>query len=250
MAKKKADASTALELVEIVRNRPVTTSLKVAEIFEKRHDLVIRNIRTLIGEVGGVLKNAETPSRPYFHETTYVHPQNGQRYPMYEMDFNAFTLVAMGFTGKRALEFKLQYIDAFNKMAEILHNWKNPEWVAVRGEVKVMFRKLTDAIKAVIIPLARAKGSTTPDDRFYMSWSKMLCEVGCYKPNTREKLSLGHNYILHQLENLAVMNIYGLAEMKILDYKAIYRTVKTRLNNFARIAMINERYGDARLITA
>lgn len=51
-----------------------------------------------------------------FCKTTYVHQQNGQPYPMYLMTRDGFTLLAMGFTGKSALEWKLKYINAFNQM--------------------------------------------------------------------------------------------------------------------------------------
>lgn len=242
MAMKKAVAAppATTELVEIMRNRAITTSLKVAEVFEKDHDKVVRDIRRLTEDMEGIAKIGDTP---YFRETTYIHSQNGQEYPMFEMNRDGFTLLAMGFTGKRALQFKLAYINAFNTMEEILSNRRDPEWQAIREEVKLTFRALTDAIKEVIIPLARAKGSTTNDDRFYQSWSRMLCEIGCYQPRSRDKLSRGQLYLLHQLEDIAVAQIRGLAALKFLDYKAIYRQTKIKLNNFAKIAMINERFG-------
>lgn len=254
MAMKKAEPA---ELVEIVRHRAVTTSLKVAEVFGKEHAKVIRDIEKILADCAEMASERQTPiladgvrtpnanfgQTPYFHKTTYQAEEGGRNYPMYEMDFNAFTLLAMGFTGKKALQFKLAYIDAFNQMAEVINNWKNPEWQAARKEVKVQYRKLTDAIKECIIPLARAKGSTTPDDVFYTNWSKMLNKIGCYKPGSRDKLSFGQQCILHLLENLAVTQIRGLAALKILDDSAIYRQAKIKLNNFAKIAMINERYG-------
>ncbi len=49
-------------------------------------------------------------------KTLYIHPQNKQEYPMFEMTRDDFTFLAMGFNGKKAAEFKEQYIGAFNKM--------------------------------------------------------------------------------------------------------------------------------------
>lgn len=57
-----------------------------------------------------------------FEETTYIHPQNGQEYPMFVMNRDGFTLLAMGFTGDKALRFKLDYIKAFNAMEETIKN--------------------------------------------------------------------------------------------------------------------------------
>lgn len=53
-----------------------------------------------------------------FVKGTYVNSQNGQSYPEYYMNRDGFTLLAMGFTGSKALQFKLQYIDAFNEMEQ------------------------------------------------------------------------------------------------------------------------------------
>lgn len=92
-------------------NQPLTNSLLVAETFGKEHRNVLRDIKNLIE--GGVLKNEQTPM---FEETTYMSEQNKQIYPLYVMNQDGFTLLAMGFNGKKAMEFKLKYIEAFNAM--------------------------------------------------------------------------------------------------------------------------------------
>lgn len=92
-------------------NQPLTNSLLVAETFGKEHRNVLRDIKNLIE--GGVLKNEQTPM---FEETTYISEQNKQSYPLYVMNQDGFTLLAMGFNGKKAMEFKLKYIEAFNAM--------------------------------------------------------------------------------------------------------------------------------------
>lgn len=92
-------------------NQPLTNSKLVAEVFEKPHDNVLKAIRKILQ--GGIVKNDETPM---FEETTYVNEQNKQSYPMFIMNQDGFTLLAMGFNGKKAMEFKLKYIEAFNAM--------------------------------------------------------------------------------------------------------------------------------------
>lgn len=92
-------------------NQPLTNSKLVAEVFGKEHRNVVRDIKNLIE--GGVLKNEQTPM---FEETTYTNEQNKQSYPMFIMNQDGFTLLAMGFNGKKAMEFKLKYIEAFNAM--------------------------------------------------------------------------------------------------------------------------------------
>jgi len=97
------------QLVIIQNRQAVTTSLQVAESFEKRHDNVLR-------EIEGLLKIEE--AQKYFQEGTYEHPQNKQQYRMYYMNRDGFTLLAMGFTGQKAIQFKLAYIQAFNEMEQ------------------------------------------------------------------------------------------------------------------------------------
>lgn len=103
------------DLVRINSNQVVTDSRSVAEHFEKRHDHVIRDIETIIG---GLPKIGDTPQM--FYKTTYIHEQNGQTYPMYLMNRDGFSLLVMGFTGAKALEWKVKYINAFNEMEKAL----------------------------------------------------------------------------------------------------------------------------------
>lgn len=85
----------------------LTNSLLVAEKFGKRHDHVLRDIKNLI--------DSTQNWGQLFVSTTYTD-NSGKSNPMYIINRDGFTLLAMGFTGKKALEFKLQYIEAFNKM--------------------------------------------------------------------------------------------------------------------------------------
>lgn len=101
-------------LVKIDNNQIVTDSRSVAEHFEKQHRHVLDAIRNLLG---GMPKIGQTPM---FHETTCVNEQNGQTYPMYLMNRDGFSLLVMGFTGAKALEWKLKYINAFNAMEKQL----------------------------------------------------------------------------------------------------------------------------------
>ena len=108
-------------------NQAITTSLKVAEVFGKEHKTILRSIDGLVSEIGQ-LKNEQSSKTGQhknvpsdFVKTTYLNLQ-GKKQPCYEMTRDGFTLLAMGFTGKKALEFKLAYIDAFNKMEKALTN--------------------------------------------------------------------------------------------------------------------------------
>ena len=86
----------------------ITTSLLVAETFEKEHRNVLKSIRKLMSATNVAVAQM-------FDETTYVNEQ-GKEQPMFFMNRDGFTLLAMGFSGEKALEFKVKYINAFNKM--------------------------------------------------------------------------------------------------------------------------------------
>lgn len=94
--------------------QPVTSSIDVAKHFCKRHDHVLRDIEAL---KEGVPNFGET-----FFKSTYTNFQNKQTYPMYLMNRDGFTLLAMGFTGREALAWKVKYIEAFNQMERQLQN--------------------------------------------------------------------------------------------------------------------------------
>ena len=94
---------------------PVASSRDVAKRFGKEHRNVMRDIENLMSE--GVLKIEQTP---LFFKSEYTHPQNHQKYPMYLMNRDGFSLLAMGFTGKEAVQWKLKYIAAFNAMEKQL----------------------------------------------------------------------------------------------------------------------------------
>lgn len=100
-------------LVIMKDQQAVTTSLQVAEVFGKEHKVVLKAIDEL---KEGVAQNYAD----LFYEDTYIHPQNKQKYRQIIMNRDGFTLLAMGFTGKKALQFKLQYINAFNEMEKTI----------------------------------------------------------------------------------------------------------------------------------
>jgi Rha family phage regulatory protein len=101
------------ELVIIQQKEAITTSLKVAEAFDKRHDHVIRDIEKLISELNA--KPRKQGTLPKFGECYYFNSKNVKQ-KMYKLNRQAFTLLAMGYTGTKALKFKLLYMQAFDEM--------------------------------------------------------------------------------------------------------------------------------------
>ena len=127
------------DLVSIMNNKAVCTSLQVAEKFGKRHNNVMRDIR-------GMLKNEHT--KQMFEMSSYTEKQNGQEYPMCYMNRDGFMLLAMGFTGEKALDWKIQYINAFNTMEEMLKERNTQLWIEQRTQGKLVRNAETEIGRA------------------------------------------------------------------------------------------------------
>lgn len=89
---------------------PVVSSRQIAESFGKEHKHVLDAVKNLVAE--------NSAAKSMFHLSSFEN--RGKKYPMYLMNRDGFSLLAMGFTGKAALAWKLKYIAAFNEMEKQL----------------------------------------------------------------------------------------------------------------------------------
>lgn len=103
-------------------DQALTNSLLVAQKFGKEHRHVLDSIRNLTAENSAVLS--------MFVESTYYSSQN-KELPMYVMNRDGFTLLVMGFTGKDAINFKMDFLNAFNKMEVML---KSDDYILARSQ--------------------------------------------------------------------------------------------------------------------
>lgn len=90
---------------------PVASSRDVAKRFGKEHKDVLRAIKSITAQNCAVTQ--------MFYQSEYT-AGTGKKYPMYLMNRDGFSLLAMGFTGKEAVQWKLKYIEAFNQMEKQL----------------------------------------------------------------------------------------------------------------------------------
>ncbi|EOU1501587.1 ORF6C domain-containing protein [Clostridium perfringens] len=97
----------------------VVSSRLIAKDFEKQHKHVLDSIEE-------IKKGVAEKSADLFIESQYQHPQNKQWYKEYLMTRDGFTVLAMGFNGTKALQWKLKYIEAFNKMEQALKEQRKP----------------------------------------------------------------------------------------------------------------------------
>ena len=167
-----------------------------------------------------------------FHKGTY-RADNGHTYRKMYMNRDGFSLLAMGFTGKKALEWKLQYIKAFNQMESFIKEKMTQTWIETRQAGKLTRKAETDTIKK-LVKYAKGQGSTHAD-MLYMAYSKLANKMaGIQKRDEAtvmqlNNLSLMENIILHVIDT-------GILTGK--HYKEIYKNCKNRMETVKDLAYL------------
>lgn len=142
-----------------------TTSRIVAKVFGKEHSDVIKVIENLKEGIG---KSSDT----YFILLNKKNEQNKQYYKEYELTRDGYSLLVMGFTGEKALKFKLDFINAFNSMEQELKRIyeERQQWNIEREKGKLVRHILTDTIKM--------KVADSPNKKFmYPNYTKLIYKL-------------------------------------------------------------------------
>lgn len=213
------------ELVIMDNERPVTTSLKVAEYFDKEHKHVIRDIREKI-----VPYVSESFNQSNFGLVEYTDAKGEER-PMYILTRDGFTMVAMGYTGVKAMKFKEDYITAFNKMEEALRGVQlTPEQLVDRAASKVANQLFPQFMKTVnqtlsksiveqirglpqgetLLQLQEAQATQKPKTKARKrimkytlhTWEIEYAENGPIATNKKEFETTDHNSLMERLKSI------------------------------------------------
>jgi len=212
------------ELVYLKADEAKTDSLQVAEYFHKNHQHVLEKIDKI------VVENSTTKSM--FKFSTYKANDN-QMHRICYMNRDGFTLLAMGFNGKKAMEWKLKYIEAFNQMENIIREKSTQAWLETRQQGKLTRKAETDVIKE-LIEYAKVQGSTHAD-MLYVTYTKLansMCGI-----RGRDSATVRQLNNLSIFENLILQMIRAGIEQN-MNYKQIYQICKDRCIQAQQIAMI------------
>ena len=213
------------ELVYLKKDEMLTDSLKVAEIFQRRHDDVIKSVEKLIERNEEASKDNRIFSdiSRQFIKTRYKDEQ-GRWQTRYMMNRDGFSLLVMGFTGKKAHEWKLKYIEAFNKMERIIMEKQTSVWLETRQQGKLIRRDETNVIQK-LVEYAKEQGSTHAD-MLYMTYSKLANKMAGI--TNRDQATILQLNDLSTMERIiAKVVIDGMSEG--VYYKDIYTQSKERL---------------------
>ena len=180
----------------------LASSRDVAEKFGKLHDKVCRDIRKL-------LKSQPTKLSNEFKETEYISDR-GRTYTEFLMTRDGFSLLCMGFTGEKALEWKLKYINAFNQMEEKL---KSGNYLSEEEKLKLQLfskdplevasahNKLVEIeVNKATAPLIAENTEMKPKAEFHdaVSVSENFTNFGKFAATSQNnnKVSFGRNKIM------------------------------------------------------
>lgn len=214
------------ELVIIRKDEVVCSSLQISNMFEKNHQHILRDIDKLTVQ-NRTVKNM-------FQESSYK-AENGQMYRMYYMNRDGFSLLVMGFTGKKALDWKLKYIRAFNEMERQLKERQSIQWQQTRLAAKDM-RKLETAEIKELVQYAQAQGSKNAK-KYYLALSKLANKTIGLSGGQREQASITQLNTLTLVENM-IHHVIREGIEKQLPYKEIYQICKARLEQFKEITYL------------
>ena len=155
------------ELVHQIKNDFFTNTLIVAENLEVPHTNLLRTVRELISKV----KNDPSGARVVFIESSFTNKQ-GRSYQMYEMNEDAYMLLAMQLSNyEKAFSVQVAIIKAFRSMAIALINQQNVSWIEARQTGKIARVAETDIIKE-FVEYATNQGSQSAK-LYYMNITKM-----------------------------------------------------------------------------
>ena len=204
------------ELVYLKNEQALTDSLKVAEMFEKQHKHVLEKIEKILND------SAEN-SAQCFHKTRYKDT-SGKWNTKYLINRDGFTFLVMGFTGKKANEWKWKYIDAFNQMEKVIMEKQTAVWLETRQQGKLIRKDETDVIQK-LVEYAREQGSGHAD-MLYMTYTKLANRmVGISRRDSATNSQLND---LSTMERIIANVVIDEMEQGV-HYKQIYKDCKERM---------------------
>jgi len=219
-----------------------TTSLKIAEVFQKNHFHVMRDIKNLIED----LKEIGEFNATNFGFISYKDSRN-RKQEMYAIDRDGFSQLVMVFTGKKALKFRSKFIKAFNNMEEYIKQIQNKQsntWVESREQGKLIRKELTDIIEDFIV-YAVEQGSKNAQ-YYYIHITayinKILYGIDSLKKidkNLRDLLDKRQLTILATIEIFASKIIQREMGNKIY-YKDIYKVFKTEIVKYCDLLEVEK----------
>ncbi|MGM0969424.1 MAG: Rha family transcriptional regulator [Bacillota bacterium] len=187
------------QLVFVKENEVVTDSVTIAEMFEKQHKDVLRDVRTQIEYAG------EEFSQRNFALSNYE--VRGKQYPKYDLTEEAFTLIVFSYNTKEAVQTKIRFIQEFKRMKEYIQSQERPKAMSEKesllasmkltiqlnedvDEMKEDIKQLRDDIdKKITLDYSQQQAmKNAVNKRVHKLWNEDMVDKSIYE-NTRRLYS-------------------------------------------------------------
>ena len=206
-------------ILQNINGEILANSREIAERFGKEHKTVIRNIENLVAQ-NCATKNLYTLS-------SYIN--RGKSYKEYLMNRDGFSLLVMGFTGKEALEWKLKYIEAFNKMEDVIK----------QQTVKALPTTYKEALQQLLEQVEQNELLLTENERLeplakfaeHVTESSNAIDIGDFSKIVKnEVIDIGRNRLFEWLRNKEILMKDNVPYQRYVDnnwFKVIETTKET-----------------------
>ena len=192
----------------MIDGKAYCTSLQVAEHFDKQHFHVIRDIEDVIAQVLETSEKSKTGcTENLFKKSEYSYANNlgaQVKKPMYYLSEQGFTLLAMGYTGAKAMQFKLAYMAAFEKMRDALNMILNTPYVEPETITDAQYQELRRLINRIANRALRSSSTANA------IWNKLRIEMGVENSHQipaakfEQALALLNGMVEHYFDNIYV----------------------------------------------
>ncbi|WP_261790213.1 Rha family transcriptional regulator [Fusobacterium polymorphum] len=214
--------------IENINGILVVSSRVIAKQLGKRHEKVLRDLdKILINPHLGRLKNQSTEVSVDLKKLiipNYYRDSKNRTYREYLLTKDGFTLYMFNIQGYN--DFKMNYINKFNRMEQALINEQHKKWLSTRQQGKITRKHETDSIKMLM------EYANIPKEKqhlYYMTYSKLPFIVLGMKKVSRDNLPADDLNLIKELERIIQMTILT-SIIKGLEVKAIYQECKKACN--------------------
>jgi len=230
-----------MDLVEVKKSEIYCDSHIVAKKFGLKNAYIVDRIKKVISDIGELRVNGVDPK-----VMTEEREYRGNKYTAYLMNRDFFSFLVMRFKGRKAIEWQLKFIAAFNAMEKRIltadDNATDPKWLGQREQGKIARLEETDVIKDFV---EYATGQGSKSAKFYYkhitnATYKALGMMVQKKPKLRDTMDLYEISELLLAERIAKNSIKKYMELG-RDYKDIYTSVKDDLLSFGSGLRIEEK---------
>jgi len=160
--------------ISLINDHPRTLSTDVAAYFGKNHKNVLRQIRQ-------IMANCQKSFNGLNFEPVEIRDDKGELRPAYSMTKDGFTLLAMGFTGPKAIQFKITYIEAFNWMENKLAEMEREKLALASSSNHLSGEKCTLTEQRILSNLVNTWQTTTAGLSASGAWAQIKARFGVSK---------------------------------------------------------------------